>query len=350
MIEDTPSITPPEPSPFVALWQMATGYYISHAIYVVAKLGIADQLADEPRSAEELATTTETHIPSLHRLMRLLVSAGVFAEHEDGRFALAPIGNLLRTDTPGSLRAVALQYAGPLQQQAWSALLHGVQTGETPFEHVFGAELFPYLAEHPEEAQTFNAAMTTFSTQLADAVVRAYDFAPFDTIVDVGGGQGALLRAILHATPTAHGILFDSPQVVPGATEQTAAQGLTDRCTIEGGDFFASVPIGGDAYVLSAIIHDWDDERSIAILRNCQRAMRPQGKVLLVEVVVPAQIDESLPSQFGVRGDANMMVYTGGRNRTEAEYRALLEAAGFELTRVLSTQGAAQILEGIPIA
>ncbi|NOT55387.1 MAG: methyltransferase domain-containing protein [Deltaproteobacteria bacterium] len=342
------SFTPPtDPPPFVALFQMVTGYYISQAIYVAAKLGIADRLTNGPRSSDELAHTTGAHAPSLHRLLRLLVSAGVFAEQEDGRFALTPIGSYLQTETPGSLRAVALQFTGPLHQQAWSALLHSVQTGETAFDHLFGMELFPYLVQHPEEAAVFNAAMTAFSTQVATAVVTTYDFAPFGTIVDVGGGQGALLRAILHATPTARGVLFDLPQVVTGAKEPIEAASLTERCTIVGGDFFESVPSDGDAYLLSGVIHDWDDERSIAILHNCHRVMRPQGKLLLVEAVVPVRIDRSLPSQFSVRGDVNMLVHTGGRNRTEAEYRALFEAAQFTLTRIIPTQGAVKILEGM---
>lgn len=210
-------------------------------------------------------------------------------------------------------------------------------------------ELFPYLAQHPEEAAIFNAAMTAFSTQVATAVVAAYDFATFGTIVDVGGGQGALLRAILHATPTARGVLFDLPQVITGAKEPIEAAGLAERCTIVGGDFFTSVPASGDAYILSGVIHDWDDEQSVAILHNCRRVMNPQGKLLLVEAVVPDRIDHSLPSQFSVRGDVNMLVHTGGRNRTEAEFRALFETARFTLTRIIPMQGAARILEGIRI-
>ena len=342
------SFTPPtDPPPFVVLFQMITGYYISQAIYVAATLGIADRLRDGPRFSDELAHATGAHAPSLYRLLRLLVSAGVFAEQEDGRFALTPIGSYLQTETPGSLRAVALQFSGPLHQQAWSALLHSVQTGETAFDHLFGMGLFPYLAHHPEEAAIFNGAMTAFSTQVSTAVVVAYDFAPFGTIVDVGGGQGALLRTILRATPTARGVLFDLPQVVTGAKEPMEAAGLTERCTIVGGDFFESVPTGGDAYLLSGVIHDWDDKRSIAILHNCHRVISPQGKLLLVESVVPARIDRSLPSQFSVRGDVNMLVHTGGRNRTEAEYRALFEAAGFQLIRIIPTQGAAKILEAV---
>jgi O-methyltransferase domain/Dimerisation domain len=347
MAEQEPFTLPTDPPPFVALFQMVTGYYISQAIYVAATLGIADRLTDGPRSYDELAHATGTHAPSLHRLMRLLVSAGVFVEQGDGHFALTPIGAYLQMETPGSLRAVALQYTGPLHQQAWSALLHSVQMGETAFDHLFGMGLFPYLAHHPEEAAIFNAAMTAFSTQVATAVVAAYDFSPFGTIVDVGGGQGALLRAILHATPTARGVLFDLPQVVTGAKEPIEAAGLAERCTVVGGDFFASVPSGGDAYILSGVIHDWDDERSIAILNNCHCVMSSQGKLLLVEAVVPTRIDRSVPSQFSVRGDINMLVHTGGRNRTEAEFRALFEAARFTLTRIIPTQGSARILEGV---
>jgi len=347
MSEQEPFTPPTDPPPFVALFQMVTGYYISQAIYVAAKLGIADWLKDGPRPYDELAKATRTHAPSLYRLLRLLVSAGVFAEQEDGRFALTPIGAYLQTEIPGSLRAVALQFTGSLHQQAWSALLHSVQTGETAFDHLFGMGLFPYLAQHLEEAAVFNAAMTALSTQVATTVVAAYDFSPFGTIVDVGGGQGALLRAILQATPTARGVLFDLPHVVTGAKEQIKATGLTERCTVVGGDFFESVPSGGDAYILSGVIHDWDEEQSKAILKNCHRAMSPQGKLLLVEAVVPARIDHSAPSQFSVRGDVNMLVHTGGCNRTEAEFRALFEAARFTLTRIIPTQGAARVLEGI---
>ena len=347
MAEQEPFTPPTDLPPFVALFQMITGYYISQAIYVAAKLGIADWLKDGPRSYDALAQATGKHAPSLYRLLRLLVSAGLFAEQEDGYFTLTPMGTYLQAEMPGSLRAVALQYTGPLHQRAWSGLLHSVQTGETAFDHLFGMGLFPYLAQHPKEAAVFNAAMTAFSTQGSTAVVAAYDFSPFGTIVDVGGGQGALLRAILHATPTAHGVLFDLPQVVMGAKEQIEAAGLTERCAVVGGDFFASVPSGGDAYILSGVIHDWDEEQSKAILKNCHRAMSKQGKLLLVESVVPARIDRSAPSQFSVRGDINMLVHTGGRNRTEVEFRALFEAAGFTLTRIIPTQGAARILEGI---
>src|SRR5881296_2987375 len=218
--------TPTTPPPFLALFQMVTGYYISQALYVAAKLGIADVLKDGPRHYTTLAQLTGTHAPSLYRLLRLLTSAGVCEEHEQGHFGLTAIGAYLQTDIPGSLRAIVLQFAGPLHSRGWSDLLYSVQTGEIAFDHLFGMGAFPYLAQHPDEAAIFDAAMTAFSTQAAAAVVTAYDFSPFRAIVDVGGGHGALLSAILHATPAARGILFDLPQVVEGAKHRIEAAGL----------------------------------------------------------------------------------------------------------------------------
>ncbi len=342
-------ITAPADAPsFISLFQMATGYYISQALYVAAKLGIADVLKDGPCSCTELAQRPGTHAPSLSRLLRLLVSVGVFAEKEAGHFGLTPIGAYLQMDIPASLRAIVLQFAGPWHQGSWSDLLHSVQTGEIAFDHRFGMSVFPYLTQHPDEAAIFDAAMTALSTQAAAAVVTAYDFSPFGTIVDVGGGHGALLRAILHATPAARGILFDLPHVVEGAKPQIEAAGLAERCTIVGGDFFVSVPSGGDAYVLSGVIHDWNDERSLMILKSCHRAMNKAGRLLLAELALPARIDQSPTSQIIFGSDVNMLVLAGGRERTEEEFRALFEAAGFKLTRIIPTQGSARsIVEGI---
>ena len=339
--------TPTTSPPFVTLFEMVTGYYLSRAIYVAAKLGIADLLQHGARPYDELARLTGTHAPSLYRLLRLLASAGVFAEQEKGRFALTPIGAYLQTEVPGSLHAIALQFAGPWHQQGWSDLLHSVQTGGIAFDHLFGMGLFPYLAQHPDEAAIFDAAMTAFSTQTATAVVAAYDFSPFRTIVDVGGGHGTLLRAILQATPAARGILFDLPHVVEGAKKQIEAAGLTERCAVVGGDFFVAAPSGGDAYILSVVIHDWNDEQSVTILKNCHRAMSPQGTLLLAEMVLPGRQDQSSMSQIIAGNDVNMLVHTGGRSRTEAEFRALFAAAGFELTRIIPTQGLASVVEGV---
>jgi O-methyltransferase/methyltransferase family protein len=347
MSTQEPVTTPTTPPPFVALFQMVTGYYVSQALYVAAKLGIADVLKDGPRHYTTLAQLTGTHSPSLYRLLRLLASAGVCDEQENGHFGLTAIGAYLQTDISGSLRAIALQFAGPWHSHGWSDLLHSVQTGEIAFDHLFGMGVFPYLTQHPDEAAIFDAAMTAFSTQAAAAVVPAYDFSALGTIVDVGGGHGALLSAILHATPTARGLLFDMPHVVEGAKRQIEAAGLAERCAVVGGDFFTAVPSGGDAYILSEVIHDWDDERSLTILKSCHRAMNKQGRLLLVELVLPARIDQSPTSQIIVGSDVNMLVLAGGRERTEAEFRALFEAAGFTLTRIIPTQGLASVVEGI---
>jgi SAM-dependent methyltransferase len=340
------STAPTDAPPFVTLFQMATGYYLAQALYVAAKLGIADLLKDGPRPCTELAQLTGTHAPSLSRLLRLLVGAGVFAEKEAGHFGLTPISAYLQTDIPGSLRALVLQFAGPWHQGSWRDLLYSVQTGEIAFDHLFGMSVFPYLTQHPDEAAVFDAAMTALSTQAAAAVVAAYDFSALGTIVDVGGGHGAMLRGILQATPAARGILFDLPHVVEGAKQQIEAAGLAERCSVVGGDFFVSVPSGGDTYVLSVVIHDWDDERSLTILKNCHRAMNKAGRLLLVELVLPARIDQSPKSQIIVGSDVNMLVLAGGRERTEAEFRVLFEAAGFKLTKVIPTQGLASVVEG----
>ncbi len=349
MSTQEPVTTPTTPPPFVALFQMVTGYYISQALYVAAKLGIADVLKDGPRHYTALAQLTGTHAPSLYRLLRLLTSAGVCEEHEQGHFGLTAIGAYLQTDIPGSLRAIVLQFAGPLHSRGWSDLLYSVQTGEIAFDHLFGMGAFPYLAQHPDEAAIFDAAMTALSTQAGayGAVVTAYDFSALGTIVDVGGGHGALLRAILQATPTARGLLFDLPHVVEGAKRQIEAAGLAERCAVVGGDFFTAVPSGGDAYILSQVIHDWDDERSLTILKNCHRAMNKEGRLLLVELVLPARIDQSPTSQIIVGSDVNMLVLAGGRERTEAEFRVLFEAAGFKLTKIIPTQGLTSVVEGI---
>lgn len=347
MSTQEPVTTPTTPPPFVALLQMVTGYYISQALYVAAKLGIADVLKDGPRHYTALAQLTGTHAPSLYRLLRLLTSAGVCDEQENEHFGLTAIGAYLQTDIPGSLRAIALQFAGPWHSRGWSDLLYSVQTGEIAFDHLFGMGVFPYLTQHPDEAAVFDAAMTALSTQAAAAVIAAYDFSPLGTIVDVGGGHGALLRAILQATPTARGLLYDLPHVVEGAKSQIEAAGLAERCAAVGGDFFALVPSGGDAYILSEVIHDWDDERSLTILKNCHRAMSKQRKLLLVEWVLPTRIEQSPATQIIVGSDVNMLVLAGGRERTEAEFRALFEAAGFKLTRIIPTQGLSSVVEGV---
>jgi acyl-CoA synthetase (AMP-forming)/AMP-acid ligase II len=325
------------------LHKLVTGHYLSRAIYVAAKLGIADLLKDGPRYITDLAAANHSHAPSLRRLMLLLVSAEIFAEEESGCFRLAPMGQFLRSDTPGSQRAQTLLLAGPLQQRAWSRLLEIVQTGEGPSSN----SLFPFLAKYPEEAAIFNDAMAGKTAAVINAFIAAYDCSRFSTIVELGGGYGSLLRSILAANPMSRGILFDLPHVAEGAKELVRAAGLTDRCEVVGGDFFEALPGGGDAYILKSLIHDWDDAQSTAILGNIARAMAPHGKLLLVEMVIPIHMDRSPWSQIVAGSDINMLVNTCGRERSEAEFQRLFQAAGFELTRIVPTTTPWSVVEAV---
>jgi SAM-dependent methyltransferase len=348
MTEPTSSASATDASPRLILFQLLTGHYVSQAIYVAAKLGIADLLADGPRSSADLAQATKTHAPSLHRLLRLLASAGVLAEGEGATFALTPVGEFLQSGVEGSSRAVALLFAGPLMR-SWNELLFSVQTGEVAFERVFGMKPFEYMPKHPEEAAIFNEAMTAVSAQTAKGVPLVYDFSPFQTVVDAGGGHGVLLAAILNANPRVKGVLFELPHVVEGGRKHLTALGLSERCQVVAGDFFESVPTGADAYIMKSVIHDWDHERSIKILQNCRRAMRPSGKLLLVEMVLPSRVDQSLRSQIGTGSDVNMLINAGGRERTDSDFAELFQAAGFKLTRIVPIEGSlASVLEGVP--
>jgi hypothetical protein len=343
MSQDIGMGTDASPPP-ATLLQMMTGYWVSQALHVAAKLGIADLLADGPVDCKDLAAATDTHAPSLQRVLRALASVGVFTEVTPGSFALTPLAELLRTETPGSMRALAIMYAEE-QYRAWGELLHSVRTGKMAFNHQFGVGYFEYLAQHPEADRVFNEAMTGWTHQLVSAVVDTYDFSPFKTIVDVGGGYGALLAAILQRNPDTQGVLFEQPHVVARAEEQLVAAGVADRCTCVGGDFFVAVPAGGDAYVLSQILHDWDDERCVAILERCRQAMPDHGKLLVVELVLPEGDEPS----FGKWLDLHMLVLLGSRERTATEYDALFRAAGFELTRVVPTPPGPGVVEAVPV-
>jgi hypothetical protein len=339
----TPELPPP-----LALYRMVTGYYVSRALNVVAELGVADLLGAGPRHYEELAGATGAHAASLNRVLRLLASAGVFAEEDGGRFALTPIGQCLRTGVPGSMRAVARLFGGRTQD-AWKELMHSVRTGEPGFRRTFGAEPFSFMSEDPEIAAIFDEAMADFTRQVAVAAAAAYDFSRFGTLVDVGGGNGTLLAGILAATPGPRGIVFDLPHVAARAQARIAELGLADRCTAVGGDFFADVPRGGDAYLLKHVIHDWNDERAIAILTSCRRAMTHDSRLLVVEGVYPPRVDQGMASRSAAANDVNMLVVTGGRQRSETEFRALYDAAGFTLTRFVPTPPLqTSVIEGVP--
>lgn len=333
----------------MALPLMITGYWISQSIYVAAKLGIADLLKDGPKSCDELANAVRAHPDALCRMLRALASMGIFAENQNGHFELTPLAVPLQTGVPGSLRAWAVMMGEEWVWRPWGELLYSVRTGETAFHHVFAMEHFDYLSRNPEAAVIFNEGMTASPMQPASAVVAAYDFSRFRTIVDVGGGQGFQLAAILEANPHTSGVLFDLPHVIEGARSLLEAEGVAARCELVGGDFFQSVPAGGDAYILKTVIHDWDDDHSITILKNCYRAMANSGRLLLVERVMPARMEQSASFQLVARGDLQMLVMAGGRDRTEAEFRALLDAAGFMLTNIVPTQSAVSIIEGVPV-
>jgi hypothetical protein len=326
----------PLPDPAERLEELLGGYQDTQALYVAAKLNLADALRDGPKSATELATTVGAHAPSLLRLMRYLVRVGVLAEAEGDRFALTSLGEPLRSDHPDSLQSLAILYGSPLIWRPFGELYDAVVTGDRAFERAFGLPYFEYLDRHKKDAAVFNAVM---SAGLPLDLFDAYDFSSFHTIVDVGGGQGAFLQAILDRSPQTHGVLYDLPAVVEQASVSANADVMA-RFETMAGDMFASVPTGGDAYLLKRIVHDWSDEEAARILRNCRQAMNEGGKVLLIEQVLhPGRF-----SEFATAIDLQMMVLVSGRERTEEEYRALLAAAGLQLTRVISA-GSRSLIE-----
>ena len=330
--------------PAVALRRMTTAYWTSQVIHLIAQLRIPDLLADGPKTAEALASTTATHAPSLYRLLRAVASLGIFEEDEGRRFSLTPLGTLLRSDADGSMRDWAIQIVEPWYRSAWDHLSHSVVTGKAAVPHVHGVGMWEYLAHNEAAAVQFNGAMTSVAPIKAKATVGAYDFSAFATIIDVGGGQGTLLATILAAHPAARGILFDLPHVVNGAGKVLKAAGVERRCAVVGGDFFEEVPAGGDAYVLQTIIHDWDDEPAVRILETSRRAMTEKAKLLLVEQVVPAG-NTFHPSKFD---DLNMLVSVGGQERTAEQFRVLLAEAGFTLTGISPTTSQWSVIEAVP--
>jgi hypothetical protein len=332
-------------SPSVQLQQLISGHWIAQAIGVAADLGIADLLADGPRSSDDLAKTAGCHSSALYRLLRALASVGVFTEVEPKQFALTPMGEVLRADASASVRNRAIQTCSDVPWRNWGQLGYSVRTGQPAFEHIFGMNQWEYRAANPEENARFNASETSVVTQVANAVASAYDYSGFGRLVDVGGSHGALLIAILKNNPELRGVLFDQPHVVEGAREPLKTASLLERCEIVGGDMFGAVPAGGDAYLLSRIMHGWNDDRAVVILANCRRVMGPQSKLLVAEKVIPPG---DVPS-YGKLTDLNMLVSAGGQERTEAEYRALYAGAGFTLTRVIPTRSRISVIEGMPV-
>lgn len=320
-----------------ALKRLIDGFLPSQAIHVAATLGIADLLADGPRASDQLAAAAGADPDALHRLLRALARVGVLDELPGRRFALTELGDGLRSDAPGSLQPWAAFVGRSYAWDTWSHLEHSVRTGETAFRSLHGRSVWEYRAEHPEESAIFDHAMTAVTRTLETTIVAAYDFGRFGHIVDVGGGRGAFLAALLQAHPSLTGTLFDQEHVAAGAAELLERAGVADRCRIVAGSFFDEVPTGGDAYVLKSIIHDWEDEQATAILRTCAAALAPDARVLVVEH------DLADPSAAWI--DLQMLVMVGGRERTEQEYTALFETAQLEFLGSTPVAGGFAVLE-----
>jgi O-methyltransferase/methyltransferase family protein len=323
------------------LIQMAMGHWVSRIVYLAAKLGVADHLANGPKTADELAGATGMHAPSLYRFMRTLANFEILTEGANRRFALTPLGEALKTGAPGAARASVLTIASDWWIRGFSELPYSVQTGKSGFEKSLGAPVFDWLAKNPDQASLFSETMIGFHGAEPPAVAASYDFSKVTTLVDVGGASGHLLATILGQYPGPRGILFDLPHVVGDAPALLKASGVADRVTIQPGSFFDSVPSGGDAYLLSHIIHDWSEELCLTILGHCRRAMNPKGRVLLIEMVLP----EGDAPHPGKLLDLMMLVGPGGQERTEREYGALLDKAGFRLTRVVPTATPVSVVE-----
>jgi SAM-dependent methyltransferase len=316
-------------SPAAQMWRLIwPGAMASQAIHVAARLGVVDCLVDGPKTAEELGLATKAHAPSLKRLLRALVNLDVFTEDSLGRFQVTKLGETLRRNHPSFIRPWVIFLGSSFMWKPWGALYETVLTGKTAFAEIYQISFFKYLADHPEDAAVFNEAMSAGSSASVSSFLAAYDFSRFERIVDIGGGQGELLRGILVANPKAHGVLFDYPSVVAGANGLRTGE-VANRCEVVGGDFFTSVPEGGDAYLLKTVIHDWDDDEAVKILRNCRRAIKPEGRLLLFETVVSA----SNRPESGLM-DA-MALVLGGRERTESEFSAILREAGFSIKQVI---------------
>ncbi len=317
------------------------GFVVSRALQVAAELGLADALADGPKDREALAREVGAHAATLHRLVRALASFGLFEQLPDGRFANTPSSEYLRSDTPGSLRGLARMHGGSPLWQAWADLEHSVRSGEPSFTHFHGSPMFEYLAAHPESARRFDEGMVASSRLMNEAIVDAYDWDRIGTLVDVGGGVGSTLAAILRANPRIQGVLFDLPHVIERGRDYLAEQGVAARCRTETGSFFDAIPSGADAYFIKHIIHDWDDEDCVRILANCKAAMSDHANLLVCEKVVPPGNEPSVAKTI----DLVMLVLTdGGRERTEEEFRDLFARAGLRLARVVPTRADNSIL------
>jgi len=324
---------------------MILGKWVSSAISAAAHFGIADHLESGPKSPQELASLTGTQEQPLYRLLRANASVGVFTELEDGRFAQTPLSEPLRTNAKPCVRSLALMLTDDWHIRAWEQLPWCVETGQPASYKLNGMPMFDWMAQHPEKTVNFNNAMTDMSQGDSAAVVQSYDFSRFEHIVDVAGGHGTLLAAILDQAPKARGTLFDMPHVIAGAKKAGILERVANRSALEAGSFFESVPAGADAYIMKYIIHDWYDPECIKILGHCRKGIRPGGRLLVVDQVVPAGNEPGVAKLM----DLEMLVLPGGMERSEKEFRDLFAASGFRLERIIPTPGIQCIIEGVPV-
>ena len=325
-----------EVTPQQTMFELIGGFWIARSIYLAAQIGVADVFDDQPKTIAQLSEATNTEPRSLYRLLRASASVGIFSEVSDQCFALTPLAATLKNDSPGSMRYAALGQMADDYSLAWSNGLHSLKTGEPAYDIAVGMSAWEYYAQHPDAGQIFSQAMTNMGTSVAQAVAASYDFSQFNTVVDVGGSQGSLISEIVRSPPHLRGILFDLPEII-------ATVNVYEKIQPIAGNFFESVPTGGDAYLMRWIMHDWNDRKSSIILKNCHQAMPDQGKLLLVESIIPPG-NEPSPAKFL---DVLIMTGTGGQERTEKEYRSLLQASGFELTRVIPTESMSSIIEAV---
>ena len=338
---ETLSLNPPAAPAELAMLQMITGFWASRAICVAARLGLADLLKTSPLTATEIASSTGSNPDSMYRLLRALASVGVFAELDGRRFATTLLAQTLE-ERPGTLRYFAMGELGQEHYAAWELFPYSVETGGIAFNEKFKQPIWEYYAAHKEHAAVFNRSMSTLTEGVTAAILAVYDFSPFHKIVDIGGGQGAFLAAMLSRSPQATGVLFDSPAVI---AEITGGHALGSRTEAVAGNFFEAVPAGGDLYTMKMILHDWNDDECHTILSNVRAAIPAGGKLAIVELVLAPGPDAPFKNFL----DLNMMVMTGGRERSEADYRTLLRRAGFELARVIPTASPMSLVEGVAV-
>jgi hypothetical protein len=339
-VANAPEVTP-EIAAAQHIMRLGTGYIVSTALQTAVRLRISDKIAAGQSTVAALARDTGVNEDVLYRVLRLLASVGVFEEKQSREFANNLASSMVRSGVPGSLFDMALWISDPVHLRVYADADYSVETGRPAIEKTFGVPVFEYFPKHPEVSEIFNNAMTSFSAAVVPAVVAAYDFGGIGTLVDVAGGHGGVLTAVLQQYPSIRGVLFDLDHVIAGAVPRIQQLGLADRCRTVSGDFFASVPEGADAYIMKHIIHDWDDDHAVTILKNIRKAMNPGGRVILLESVIRPGNEPD----FGKVIDLEMLLLPGGRERTEAEFRALFARAGFEVTRIVPNGSPLSVIE-----